>query len=164
MFTFVVRVNSAAMKKNKLILEQLEKRTHSVYQAKESAALTGGWIKAIRSALGMSLQQLAKKLSVSRQSVQALEAREKQGNISLRSLREVAAAMDMELVYGFVPKEGSLDKYIENKARQMAEQIVARSSTTMKLEDQEVSYERKQKAIAERTAIIKQELPKALWD
>lgn len=152
------------MKKNKLILEQLDKRTDAIFSIRESAALPGGWIKAIRSGLGMSLQQLAKKLSVTRQSVQALEAREKQGNISLRSLREVAAAMDMELVYGFVPKEGSLDSYIENKARQMAEQIVARSSAAMKLEDQEVSDVRKQKAIAERTALIKEELPKALWD
>ncbi len=70
----------------------------------------------------------------------------------------------MELVYGFVPKDGTLDGYIENKARFLAEKIVTRTSNTMKLEDQENSSERIKKAIEERTKIIKQELPKALWD
>ena len=70
----------------------------------------------------------------------------------------------MELVYGFVPKEGTLEKYIDSKARDLAEKIVSRTADTMKLEDQEVSYTRLKKAIEERTIIIKQDLPKTIWD
>ena len=84
--------------------------------------------------------------------------------ITLKSLRETARALDMELVYGFVPKEGTLEKYIESKARSLAEKIVYRTSNTMKLEDQQNTNERIKKAIEERTMIIKQELPKTLWD
>lgn len=101
---------------------------------------------------------------MTKQSVQEIETREKEGAITLKSLRETARALDMELVYGFIPKDGSLDKYIENKARLMAEKIVSRTSNTMKLENQENTKQRIKKAVEERTVIIKQELPKALWD
>jgi hypothetical protein len=70
----------------------------------------------------------------------------------------------MELVYGFVPKDGSLDILIERKAKELATKIVSRTSHTMKLEDQENTEERIQKAIAERTALLKHEMPKVLWD
>lgn len=56
-----------------------------------------GWIKAIRLALGMTLQQLANKLSITKQSVSKLELREQEGAITLKSLREVAHALDMDL-------------------------------------------------------------------
>ena len=123
-----------------------------------------GWIKAIRVALGMSMQQLGNKLSMTKQGIQELERREQEGSITLRSLREAARALDMQLVYGFVPNNGSLDALIEKKARELATRIVMRTSNTMKLEDQENSKQRIEKAIEERTAIIKNEMPKILWD
>lgn len=123
-----------------------------------------GWVKATRMALGMSLIQLAGKLGISKQSVQEMEQREKDGSITLKSLKQVAKAMDMQLVYGFVPNDGSLDALIERKAKELAARIVLRTSQTMKLEDQENSDLRIKKAIQERTAIIKNELPKILWD
>jgi predicted DNA-binding mobile mystery protein A len=109
-------------------------------------------------ALGMTLQQLANKLSISKQCVQEIEMREKEGAITIKMLRKTARALDMEPAYGFVPKE----KYIEIKARSLAEKIVSRTSYTMKLEDQGNSNKRIKKPIEERTAIIKQQLPKAL--
>ena len=50
------------------------------------------------------------------------------------------------------------------KAKELAANIVARTSNTMKLEDQENSEKRIKKAIEERTAVIKNEMPKTLWD
>lgn len=123
-----------------------------------------GWLKALRLALGMSSQQVAKKLSVTRQGVQDMERREKDGSITIKALREVANALEMQLVYGFVPKDGSLDALVERKARELAKQIVLRTSNTMKLEDQENSQERIEKAIEERVSAIKSEMPKTLWD
>lgn len=123
-----------------------------------------GWLKALRAALGMSSQQLANRLSLTRQGVLAIEQREKDGSITLKALREVANALDMQLVYGLVPKDGSLDALVERKAREMAKQIVLRTSNTMKLEDQENSRERIEKAIEERATAIKTEMPKTLWD
>lgn len=123
-----------------------------------------GWIKAIRTALGMSMQQLGNKLNISKQGVLDMEKREKDGSITIKSLHEVARVMDMRLVYGFVPNDGSLDALIEKKATKLATQIVMRTANTMKLEDQANSRKRIERAIKERAAVIQNELPKILWD
>ena len=152
------------MKKNKLQLEQLESKIKVYVPITKVAVPPTGWIKAVRLGLGMTLQQLANRISISKQSVLEMEQREKDGSISLKLLRDSARALDMELVYGFVPKDGSLDALIEHKARELAIKIVNRTSNTMKLEDQENSENRIKKAIDERTALLKNEMPKILWD
>ncbi|MEI7825466.1 MAG: mobile mystery protein A [Chlorobiaceae bacterium] len=123
-----------------------------------------GWVKAIRTALGMSMLQLGKKLSITKQSIQDIEKREQEGAITIKALSELGKALDMRFVYGFVPNDGSLDSLIEKKAAQLATTIVLRTSNTMKLEDQENSRERIKKAIQEKTADLKNEMPKILWD
>lgn len=148
----------------KIQIEHLESRVKRFSHACELPNPPTGWIRAIRLALGMSLQQLANKLGITKQSVHEIEMREKEGSITIRSLKETAKALDMELVYGLVPKEGSLEKYIDKKARTLAEKIVYRTSNTMKLEDQGNTDQRIKKAVEERKMIIKRELPKALWD
>ena len=75
-----------------------------------------------------------------------------------------AQQLGNKLVYGFVPLDGSLEELIERKAREMAEQIVGRTNATMKLEEQENSQQRIEKAIEERTIALKNEMPKSLWD
>lgn len=152
------------MKKKTLQIEQLDRKMHEFVEIKKIIPPPIGWIKAIRTSLGMSLQQLGNKISITKQSVMDIERREQLGTISLKTLRESANALDMELVYAFVPKDGSLDALIERKAKELATEIVMRTSNTMKLEDQEVSMKRIQKAIFERTIIIKNEMPKILWD
>lgn len=123
-----------------------------------------GWVKAIRTSLGMSMQQLGNKLDISKQGVLDIERREKDGSITIKSLKEVARALDMQLVYGFIPNEGSLDSLIEKRAIELATKIVLRTATTMELEDQANSKERIEKAIRERANEIKKEIPKILWD
>jgi hypothetical protein len=70
----------------------------------------------------------------------------------------------MELVYGFVPKGGSVMHLVEEKAKKMATEIVMRTSQNMRLEDQSLPHKRIEKAIADRTQEILKELPKSLWD
>lgn len=152
------------MNKNKLQIEHLETKIRAFAPLTKVAIPPTGWIKAIRLALGMSLQQLANRISITKQSAQEMEQREKEGSISLKSLRETARALDMVLIYGFVPKDGSLDALIDRKAREFATKIVTRTSNTMKLEDQENSEIRLRKAIEERTMILKLQITKVLWD
>ncbi|MDP4712188.1 MAG: mobile mystery protein A [Saprospiraceae bacterium] len=152
------------MNKKKLQIEQLENKLSGFSTAQKVVVPPTGWLKAVRVSLGMSLQQLADKLSITKQSVQEIELREKEGAITLKSLRETANALDMHLVYGLVPKDGSIEKLIDRKAKELATRIVLRTSNTMKLEDQENTQQRLKKAIEERTAVIKNELPKILWD
>jgi predicted DNA-binding mobile mystery protein A len=152
------------MGKKTLLLQQISGKIQAYSALQSVAAPPSGWIKAIRSALGMSLQQLGNKLGVSKQAVLDMENREKEGSITLRSLREIGRAMDMQLVYGFIPHAGSLDALIEKRAMELATQIVLRSANTMQLEDQANSTERIQTAIRERAAVLQQEMPKFLWD
>ena len=156
--------NLTIMDRKNLQLQQLNSKMQAFAGLEKMAPPPTGWIRALRTALGMSLQQLSKRLSITKQSMQEIEAREKDGSITIRSLREAAKALDMQLVYGFVPMDGSLDQLIHRKARELAEEIVRRTSNNMKLEEQENSKERIAKAIDERTAALKNEMPKSLWD
>jgi predicted DNA-binding mobile mystery protein A len=152
------------MARKHLQIKQLDSKMAAFTSLQQVPIPPTGWIRAIRSALGMSLQQLGNKLAITKQSAGAIETREKEGTITLKSLREVGKAIDMQFVYGFVPHDGSLDALIERKARDLATQIVQRTSTSMKLEEQENTKQRLEKAIEERTAAIKNEVPKILWE
>ncbi len=76
----------------------------------------------------------------------------------------MARVIDIQLVYGFIPNEGSLEALIEKKATELAKRIVMRNSHSMKLEDQQNTDKRLRKAIKERAQTIKNEMPKVLWD
>ena len=152
------------MGKKSLQIQQLNGKMLAYTSLQEITPPPPGWIKAIRNAIGMSMLQLGNRLSITKQSVQDMESREKDGSISIKALREAARALDMQLVYGFVPNDGSLELLIERKAKELATQIVMRTNNTMKLEDQENTKQRIEKAIQERTTIIKTEMPKTLWD
>ena len=152
------------MRKNKLQCQQLNEKMLQLAGMKHVIIPPIGWIKAIRNGIGMSMEQLGKKLSITKQGVMDIEKREKEGAITIKSMQEIAKAIDMQFVYGFVPDADSLDQMIEMRALEMATKIVQRTSNTMKLEDQENSKERIEKAIKERAAEIINKTPKILWD
>ena len=112
----------------------------------------------------MSLRQLGVRLHITPQSVKELEEREKTGSITLRVLRQVAHALDSKLIYVILPNQVTLESMIESRARELAEEIVLRTSHSMKLENQEVSKERLQAAIEEKAKKIRNEMPSYLWD
>ena len=152
------------MRNNKLQLQQLNEKLAQLTDLQHVIVPPIGWIKAIRNGIGMSMEQLGKKLSITKQGVMDIEKREKEGAITIKSMQEIAKAMDMKLVYGFVPNEGDLEQMIETRAIEMAKKIVERTSNTMKLEDQANSKERIEKAIKERASEIINKTPKILWD
>jgi predicted DNA-binding mobile mystery protein A len=152
------------MKKKKLMLEQLDKKLR-IFKGVESIVVPDkGWIHGLRTAMNLTLKQLSEKLKTSPQNIKAAEHREAAGAITLKGLREIADAMDMQLVYALIPKEGSLEKLIEKRAFALAQKIVLRTSVSMKLEDQENTKARLEKAIKEKASEIIDELPKYLWD
>jgi predicted DNA-binding mobile mystery protein A len=147
-----------------LQIDQLSQKMQAFNAVRNVKVSDKGWVHSVRTTLGMSLEQLGKKLSLTRASVGAIEKREADGSITLNSLREAARALDMEFVYGFVPLDGTLENHIERKAERLASTIVHRTSHSMKLEDQENTAKRIAKAIRERKEEIIREMPKALWD
>ena len=148
----------------KLMIEQLDRKLAKLHVLKEVEVPSKGWINAIRTTLNMSLVQLAKRLNKTSVSVKEIEEREQNKTITLKKLIEVGEALDLQFVYGFLPKESSIEKMIDKRAQQVAREVVMRTSHTMKLEDQENREERLQQALKDRADILKQEMPKHLWD
>ena len=94
-----------------------------------------GWARAIRDALGMSGVQLAARLGVRPQTVEAIEKSEAGGTIQLNTLRRAAEALDCTLVYALVPRT-SLDDAVKQRARKIAMRDLKRVTHTMRLEAQ----------------------------
>jgi predicted DNA-binding mobile mystery protein A len=152
------------MRNNKLQFQQLNEKMNQLTGLQHVIIPPIGWIKALRNGIGMSMEQLGNKLSITKQGVMDIEKREKEGAITINSMQEIAKAMDTQFVYGFVPKAGSLEQMIEYRALEIATKIVERTSTSMKLEDQANSKERIENAIKERASEIINRTPKILWD
>ncbi|OFZ63577.1 MAG: XRE family transcriptional regulator [Bacteroidetes bacterium RIFCSPHIGHO2_02_FULL_44_7] len=152
------------MKTNKLKIDQLSRKLTSYKTISNEPTPSVGWVKTIRTSIGMSLEQLGNQLGITKQSAQNLEKREAEGSITIKALEEAGRAVDMRLVYGFIPVDGSLEKLIEKRAQKLAAEIVMRTSATMKLEGQENSPERIKRAIAERKKELIEAMPKILWD
>lgn len=150
--------------KRKLMVEQLDRKLESLASLKTVEVPPKGWINAIRTTLNMSLVQLAKRLNRTAVTVKEMEEREKDKSITLKKLIEVGNALNLQFVYGFLPKESSIEKMIEKRARQIAREIVMRTSHTMALEDQENTAQRLEKEINSRAEILAREIPKYLWD
>lgn len=152
------------MKKQKLILEQMDAKILQLKKVENLAIPSSGWVYSIRQALGMSLRQLGNKMSITPQSVKEIEEREQNETISIKVLKQFGKSLNLKLFYGFIPQSGTLEDIIENRANELALEIVNRTSVSMKLEDQENNPVRIQKAIKEKANEIKAEMPKYLWD
>ena len=150
--------------KHKLFIEQLNKRLLHFPPQEKVPIPPRGWINAIRISLKMSLEQMGRRLNTSKQGAKRIEEREAEGSITLKVMKEVANALDMDFIYGFKPRQGSLENTIKARARILASRIVLQTVKTMALEDQKVSDQRIKKAIDDKIAEIMYNLPKYLWD
>ena len=142
----------------------LDKQKAPYYKIKPEGLPPGGWISAIRKSLNMTLQQLGRKLGMTAQGARDLETREDAGSITISALRDAAAAMDMKLVYGFVPEAGSFEKMVETRARAVVEEVVARTEQNMVMGNRQPGgkeFRRKADAMA---STLKQEMNRGLWD
>ena len=148
----------------KLMVEQLDLKLAKLQVFREIEVPSKGWIHAIRATLNMSLAQLASRLKKNPVTVQEIEQREQNRTITLKKLIEVAEALDLQLVYGFLPKGSSIEAMIDKRAQEVARDIVMSTSHSMMLEEQENSEERLEQAIKDRAERLKQEMPRYLWD
>lgn len=122
---------------------------------------SGGWIRAIRKALGMTADQLASRLGMSRGAARHMEAAELRGVVTLETLRKAAEALDCVLVYALVPRE-SLEQAVMKRARALAAKEMASLDQTMALENQAVEPAEREAQI---DAYIREEINlRRLWD
>ena len=152
------------MRKQKLIIEQLDAKILQLKKVENLVIPSSGWVYSVRQALGMSMRQLGNRMGITPQSVKEIEERERNETISIKVLRQFGKSLDLKFIYGFIPRGGNLEGIIEKRAFELAMEIVNRTSISMKLEDQENNPSRIQKAIKEKANEIKTEMPKYLWD
>jgi predicted DNA-binding mobile mystery protein A len=119
-----------------------------------------GWIRAIRDALGMTGVQLAARMKVRPQTVEALEKSESLGSVQLSTLRRAAEALDCTLVYALVPNS-SLEEAVKERARKIAQHDLERVAHTMKLEAQETGDAGREERIEEYIRSLKD---RDLWN
>ena len=151
------------MKMQELILAQTDKRIRKFARIIEERP-PKGWVYTLRTSLGMSMRQLGKIAKITPQGVMDIESREKKGNITIAALEQLGRHLNMKLVYGFVPLEGSLQKKIDNQALVIAKKIISRTSNSMTLENQKVSPAMLSKSIKAKAQEIKQNNLKSLWE
>ncbi len=96
-----------------------------------------GWLHGIRYALGMSLNDVARRAGVTGPAVAQAERSERDGTIRLETLRRFAEAMGCRVVYAVVP-EATLQETVRERARELARAELERVTRTMSLESQDV--------------------------
>ena len=150
--------------KQKLIIEQMDKKLDAFKPLLESQVPERGWIHAIRTSFKMSYRQFARRLGKRVSSAKSIEEREMEGGVTLKALSEAGRALNMKLVYGFIPMEGSIKNTIEQRAKELAIEIVKTTSNTMALEDQKNTNERLKKAIEDKAEQLASDMPRYLWN
>lgn len=125
----------------KLKQKQADRFLEHFTQLKQLPMPRQGWVKYIRNALGMTTEQLARRLKVSRRRVVTIEQAEVNHATTLKTLKHVAAAMDCELVYAIVPRS-NLKQTLENQARKFVKKHLKEIDHHMALELQTVSDKR----------------------
>ena len=150
--------------KQKFLIDQLDQKLLPFSETRNVVVPQRGWVNTIRTALNMTMAQLGAKLNITRQGVNRIEESEANGTITLNSLKAVANALDLKLVYGLVPNNGTINDLIQVKAEKLARKIVLRTNQNMKLEDQGIGDEKLAMNIKELADEIKREMKKSLWD
>jgi predicted DNA-binding mobile mystery protein A len=122
-----------------------------------------GWIKAVREALGISMKQLGERTGMSQSRIARIEKVVINGTLTMNTLRHIAEAMNCQLVYALAPNQ-ALDDMVLSRAEALADQRLAHTNQTMKLEDQALT---KLDLQTERERLVAGLLhgdPRRLWD
>lgn len=144
----------------KIITKQVSRRLEEMRPLKLHTKGISSWIEYVRLGLGMSLSQLAARVGVAQSSLSGSIKLEKEGRISIKKLKEIAEAMDCELVYGFVPRS-KIEDMMREQATKKTSELMDQAETHMGLEDQKVTLDKKERM---KDLVEERIFSKYLWD
>ncbi len=156
-------MNVMRKENRKLALDQLDAALQRFAPLRALNPPRRGWVRAIRDALGLSARQLGNRLGVSKSRISRIEQDEVVGNLTLKTMRRVADALDCVVVYGFLPRK-TLKDTLRNQVIQVAKKRMDRVAHTMTLEDQGLPEEEQKKAFEAVVDELIRTLPKSLWE
>lgn len=122
-----------------------------------------GWIHFIRTSLGMTLEQLGRRLNLPKSNVSQIQSHEVSGTVTLNTLKKVAEALDCEFYYAFLPKS-SLRETVKKQAQRYARKHLESVSVTMALEAQDVAEGVKREQFEELVEELVRTGNRRIWD
>lgn len=117
---------------------------------KDGAKPRAGWVREIRTALGLSQSQLAKRAGVSRATVQQMERAEAERRITIASLDKLAAAMDCQVAIAILPRGGTLEDVRRRQATTKATAILHERTKDNKHPPKAADLERRRQQLVTR--------------
>lgn len=150
------------MKFERLMLTQLDEQLKSWDAVKQQPKPQKGWVNLIRTALGLSSRQLAKRMAVNQARIIQIESAEQNESTTLKTLTKAAEAMGCKLVYALIPHT-TLADVLEEQAKKIAKQRLDRVSHSMGLEAQKVAADKEQEQLEELVKELLENPPKKLW-
>lgn len=122
-----------------------------------------GWVKAIRTALGMTMAQMASRLGVSQSRIATLERAEAEGAITLKSLERAAEALECRLVYALIPRQ-PINEMVADRAALVARRRLDSVRHHMTLEDQAVDRVEDDAQLTDLARKLAETAGSALWE
>ncbi len=122
-----------------------------------------GWLRTVRKALGMSGQQLARRLGVTRATALHAERAELDGAITIKKMEQMAEAMGCRFVYAVVPDK-PIREMLSKRAYDKAMSLALRTSGHMALEDQALTDERFMFEVKSLQKDLLEKRQSSLWD
>jgi predicted DNA-binding mobile mystery protein A len=111
----------------------------------------------------MSLEAMAQRMGVTRQSAHQLEAAEVAGSITLRRLRAAADALECDVYLRLIPRT-SLEQTVRTQAERKARANLLRIQQTMAMEAQALSPEVLEAMIQQEAQNLIAKGGSSLWD
>lgn len=150
---------------NRIVLKQYQEKVNQAIQQFGGALRPApeGWLRTVRTALGLSGPQLAKRLGVSKAQVSKTEKGEIVGSVTLRTMQNTAEAMNCRFVYAVIP-EAEVEEVIRDQAIKKAKARVKAASTQMALEAQALDRSKLNVEIERIAAEIIDKMPSDLWN
>lgn len=144
----------------RVLLEELDHYLHPFQESTRSLPPPGGWARTMRQALGMSAQQLARRVGVSRATIATLERSEARGRITLASLDKLARGLGCRVAYALVPEVStSVSGLRRARARKLAHSLLAAASDAAGLE-----AENRRRRLERLTDELLAGSPRKLWE
>jgi transcriptional regulator with XRE-family HTH domain len=101
---------------------ELERQLRPYRRARLNTRPPEGWLRAMRLAVGLPVEQVAETMGFTRKMVFQTERSEQRKTISVAQLEKMARALECDLVYGLVPWTRTL----EDRALELVEQAMWR--------------------------------------
>lgn len=121
-----------------------------------------GWLKTVRNALGMSGAALASRLGVTKARIPKAEKDELSGSVTLKTMQNMAEAMNCKFVYAIIPND-SVDDIIWQQAQKKAKQQIDAAAVHMALEAQSLNNDQTQFEIERIAKELMQKMPQSFW-